>query len=70
MSPLIILWANPSAMAVLPVPGSPTNIGLFFVLLDNIWRILLISSSLPITGSNFPSFANWFKFRAYLFKEL
>ena len=31
MSPLTIRWAMPSAMAVLPTPGSPIRIGLFFV---------------------------------------
>ncbi len=30
-SPRTIRCANPSAMAVLPVPGSPISIGLFFV---------------------------------------
>jgi hypothetical protein len=35
-SPLIILWAIPSAIAVLPTPGSPIKIGLFFVLLVRI----------------------------------
>ena len=50
-----ISLASPSAMAVLPTPGSPIRIGLFFVLLIRIWIILLISSSLPITGSIFPA---------------
>ncbi len=36
ISPSIILCAKPSAIAVLPVPGSPTRIGLFLVLLDKI----------------------------------
>ena len=36
ISPSIILCAKPSAIAVLPVPGSPTKIGLFFVLRDKI----------------------------------
>ena len=30
-SPLTIRCANPSTIAVLPTPGSPTNTGLFFV---------------------------------------
>jgi len=51
-SPLTILSANPSTIAVLPTPGSPIKTGLFLVLLDKILIILLISSSLPITGSN------------------
>jgi len=28
----VIRWAKPSAIAVLPTPGSPIKIGLFFVL--------------------------------------
>ncbi len=35
-SPRIIRWANPSAIAVLPTPGSPIRIGLFLVRLLNI----------------------------------
>ena len=31
MSPETIRWARPSAMAVLPTPGSPISTGLFFV---------------------------------------
>ena len=53
-SPLIILWAKPSTIAVLPTPGSPIRTGLFFVLLFKTWIILLTSSSRPITGSNLP----------------
>jgi AraC-like DNA-binding protein len=53
-SPSTIFWAIPSDIAVLPTPGSPTRIGLFLVLLLRICRTLLISSSLPITGSSFP----------------
>jgi magnesium transporter len=34
MSLSIIFFARPSTIAVLPVPGSPTSTGLFFVLLD------------------------------------
>ena len=56
-SPLTILNANPSAIAVLPTPGSPIKHGLFLVLLDNICITLSISLLLPTTGSNFPSFA-------------
>ena len=52
-SPLRILSASPSAIAVLPTPGSPINTGLFFVFLDKILITFLISSSLPITGSSF-----------------
>ena len=57
-SPSIIRWASPSAMAVFPVPGSPTSIGLFLVLLEIIWSKRLISSSRPITGSSLLSLAN------------
>ena len=56
-SPLIIRWANPSAIAVLPTPGSPINTGLFFVRRCNTCIVRRISSSRPITGSSFPSSA-------------
>ena len=69
-SPRIMRIANPSAMAVLPTPGSPINTGLFLVLRDKICNTLLISSSLPITGSNLPSLAIWFRFIANFFSEL
>ena len=36
ISLLAIFNASPSTMAVLPTPGSPTRIGLFFFLLHNI----------------------------------
>ena len=39
--------------------------GLFFVLLLSICIALLISSSLPITGSSFPSAAFWVKSTPY-----
>ena len=58
-SPLTIRWAKPSTIAVLPTPGSPIRTGLFLVLLLNIWIVLLISSSLPITGSRIPSLADF-----------
>jgi hypothetical protein len=35
-SPFTIRCAMPSAIAVLPTPGSPTSMGLFFVLLERI----------------------------------
>ena len=57
-SPLTILNANPSAIAVFPTPGSPIKHGLFFVFLESILITFLISSSLPMTGSNFCSLAN------------
>ena len=61
-SPLTILWAKPSTIAVLPTPGSPIKTGLFLVLLDKICISLLISSSLPTTGSSFPFLARLVKF--------
>ena len=67
-SPLTILSANPSTIAVLPTPGSPINTGLFLVLLERILTALLISSSLPITGSNLCFLANSTKFVPYFAK--
>ena len=60
-SPEIIFCANPSIIAVFPTPGSPIRQGLFFILLHSISNTLWVSSSLPITGSNFPSLALWVK---------
>ena len=57
-SPFKILWANPSAIAVFPTPGSPIRTGLFLVLLEIICIVLLISPSLPIIGSIFPFLAS------------
>ena len=54
-SPVTIRWARPSAMAVLPTPGSPMRAGLFLVRLERIWMTLSISLSLPMTGSSFPA---------------
>ena len=53
-SPRTIRKASPSAIAVLPTPGSPIKTGLFFVFLERIRITLRISLSLPITGSSFP----------------
>ena len=69
-SPSTIRCAKPSAIAVLPTPGSPTNIGLFLVRRVKICKTRRISSSRPITGSSLPVFANSLRFLAYLFKEL
>ena len=63
-SPLSILWARPSTMAVLPVPGSPIRIGLFLVLRESICSTRLISSSLPMTGSSLPARASSTRLRA------
>ena len=67
MSPPIMRCASPSAMAVLPTPGSPIKIGLFFVRRDRICNTRRISSSRPMTGSNLPARARSFRFLAYLF---
>ena len=64
-SPLTIRPARPSTMAVLPVPGSPIRIGLFFVRRERICNSLRISSSRPITGSSFPLRARSTRFFAY-----
>ena len=53
-SPFTIRCASPSTMAVLPTPGSPIRTGLFLVLRCSTCMALLISSSLPITGSSLP----------------
>ena len=66
--PSTIFWAMPSEMAVFPTPGSPTRIGLFFVLRLRIWRTLRISSSLPMTGSSLPWAAFSLRFTANLLK--
>ena len=60
-SPDMIRVANPSIIAVLPTPGFPINTGLFFVLRVKTWTVRRISSSRPITGSNFPSAASFVK---------
>ena len=67
---LTILQAIPSTMAVLPTPGSPSKMGLFFFLLDKIWSILLISSSLPMIGSSLPFSASSFRLTANFLSEL
>jgi len=64
-----IFRAIHSTIAVLPTHGSQTKTGLFFVLLDNISRVLLISSSLPITGSIFQFLANSIKSIPYFLRE-
>ena len=54
-SPATIRWARPSAMAVLPTPGSPISAGLFFVRRERIWMTRSISFSRPMTGSSLPA---------------
>ena len=65
-SPLLIRWARPSTMAVLPTPGSPTRTGLFLVFLDRIWMTRLISASRPMTGLSLPLAASSTRSRPYL----
>ena len=64
-SPRTIRCAKPSAMAVLPVPGSPIKIGLFLVRRLKICNTRRISSSRPITGSSLPLRARSFRLIAY-----
>ena len=54
-APVAMRAARPSATAVLPTPGSPMRIGLFFVRRDKICTTRSISFSLPMTGSSLPS---------------
>ena len=49
--------ASPSTMALLPTPGSPINIGLFFFLRPRISMMRCISFSRPTQGSSLPSAA-------------
>jgi hypothetical protein len=63
-SPLTMRSASPSAIAVLPTPGSPIRTGLFLVRRARIWIVRRISSSRPITGSSLPSRAAWVRSRA------
>ena len=50
-APLTILKASPSAIAVLPTPGSPTRITLFLLRRPSASAIFSNSSIRPITGS-------------------
>ena len=69
-SPRTMRWASPSAIAVLPVPGSPISIGLFLVRRLKIWSTRRISSSRPITGSSLPLRALSLRLIAYLLRAL
>ncbi len=69
-SPLNILIAKPSAIAVLPTPASPISTGLFFVLRDSMRMTFRISSSLPITGSSLFCRASSVRLLPYFFKAL
>ncbi|GCA89860.1 hypothetical protein MiTa_03213 [Microcystis aeruginosa NIES-4264] len=59
ISLLAMRWANPSAIAVLPTPGSPIRTGLFLVRRPRIWITRSISFCRPTTGSSLPSLAIW-----------
>ncbi len=57
-SPLAIMSARPSTMAVLPTPGSPMSTGLFFLRRARISMTRSISLARPIVGSSCPSAAS------------
>ena len=69
-SALTIFCARPSAIAVLPTPGSPMSTGLFLVRRLSTWMTRLTSSSRPITGSSLPSRANAVRSRVYFLSML
>ena len=69
-SPFTIRWASPSAMAVLPTPGSPMSTGLFLLLRLRIRMTLRISSSRPITGSSLLARARSTRSEPYFFRAL
>ena len=64
-SPAAMRSASPSAMAVLPTPGSPMSTGLFLLRRDKIWMTRCISVSRPITGSSLPLRAASVRSRVY-----
>ena len=57
--------ARPSAMAVLPTPGSPMSTGLFLVRRVSTCMTRRISSSRPMTGSILPCRARAVRSRPY-----
>ena len=65
-SPFTMRCANPSAIAVLPTPGSPIRTGLFLVFRESILITFRISESRPITGSSFCFLASSTRSCAYL----
>ena len=69
-SPATIRCASPSAIAVLPTPGSPISTGLFFVRRERIWITRRISSSRPITGSSLPCLGGLGQVAAELLERL
>mmetsp|Transcript_139455 Transcript_139455/g.353660 ORF Transcript_139455/g.353660 Transcript_139455/m.353660 type:complete len:216 (-) Transcript_139455:417-1064(-) len=60
-SPDAIICDKPSAIAVLPTPGSPINTGLFFWRRARIWIVRSISALRPTRGSIVPSAAAFVK---------
>ncbi len=66
-SPLTMRSARPSAIAVLPTPGSPISTGLFLVRRDSTCMVRRISSSRPMIGSILPCSAASVRSRAYFF---
>ena len=64
---LIMLYARPSAIAVLPTPGSPTISTLFFALRPNASAKLSSSLLRPIIGSTLPFLTSSFKLVVKLF---
>ena len=63
--PLTMSQAKPSAIDVLPTPGSPTNNGLFLRRRHRICAARSISFSRPIKGSVLPFCASTFKLVVY-----
>ena len=57
-SPVAILCARPSTIAVFPTPDSPISAGLFFLRRVRVWMMRSISASRPMTGSRFPAIAS------------
>ena len=68
--PSAMRCASPSAIAVLPTPGSPISTGLFLVRRESTWMTRRISSSRPITGSSLPSRASAVRSRPYFSSAL
>ena len=66
-SPFTMRRARPSAMAVLPTPGSPISTGLFLLRRLSTCMQRRISSSRPITGSSLPLCARSVRSMAYFF---
>jgi hypothetical protein len=58
--------ASPSAIAVLPTPGSPMSTGLFFLRRESTWATRSISFSRPTIGSSLSSMASLVRSRPKL----